>query len=72
MSEFLQGNNGKLSMMRLGFAVSMTLGSIVGLAGVVGMFFNLDHSATAITTGLALVGSGGWAKAVQAGYEVKR
>ncbi len=71
MSEFLQGTSGKLSMMRLGFAISMMLGSIVGLAGVVAMFFNLDHAATAITTGLALVGSGGWAKAVQSKHEVK-
>lgn len=59
----------KLSMMRLGFLVSMIIGSIVGLCGAVAMFFDLSHAGTAITVGLGLIGSGGFAKAVQSKYE---
>ena len=56
-------------MMRLGFLVSMTVGSIVGLSGAIAMFFDLSHAGTAITVGLGLIGSGGFAKAVQSKYE---
>lgn len=66
-----RGNNGKMSMMRVGFFGSMVVGSIVSLAGTVAMFYDMQHAGTAITTGLALLGSGGWAKAVQARYEGK-
>lgn len=66
---FWKDCRGKNSMMRMGFAVSMFVGSVVGLAGAVAMFFDLSHAGTAITVGLGLIGSGGFAKAVQSKYE---
>ena len=57
------------SMMRLGFLVSMIVGSIVGLCGCVAMLMSLPDAGTAITIGLGLIGSSGFAKAVQAKYE---
>lgn len=64
-----RGRNNKVSMMRVGFFLSIIVGSIVSLAGTIAMFYDLTHAGTAITTGLGLVGSGGWAKAVQAKWE---
>lgn len=66
---FLCSATGKYSMMRLGFMISMIVGSLVAIAGAVAMFIDATHAGTAITAGLALVGSGGWAKAVQSKYE---
>lgn len=66
---FICSATGKYSMMRMGFAVSMVVGSAVSIAGAVAMFIDATHAGTAITAGLALVGSGGWAKAVQSKYE---
>lgn len=60
----------KLSMMRVGFFVTLVVGSIVSLSGAVAMFMSLDAAGTAMTTGLAVMGSSGFAKAVQAKWEV--
>ena len=68
---FLKGNNGKYSMMRLGFLVSMVVGSMVSLAGCVAMFMSLADAGMAITIGTGLIGSSAFAKAVQAKYEGK-
>lgn len=67
MKQFFMCSQGKLSMMRLGFFMSLMVGSFVAVAGAV----NLDaqHAGSAITAGLALIGSGGWAKAVQSKWE---
>lgn len=70
MRDFLKcTSTGKLSMMRLGFAVSMVVGSVVALCGAVAMFVGASHADTAMTVGTALIGAGGFSKAVQAKYE---
>jgi hypothetical protein len=70
MKQFLTCNKtGKLSMMRLGFLISMFIGSVVSLCGALAMFFGLNYADTAMTTGAMLIGSGGFAKAVQSKYE---
>ena len=66
---FLKGNNGKHSMMRLGFLVSMLVGAIVALAVCVAMFMSLPDAGMAITIGTGLIGSSAFAKAVQSKYE---
>ena len=66
---FLRGNNGKHSMMRLGFLVSMVVGSLVSLAGCMAMFMSLPDAGMAITIGTGLIGSSAFAKAVQSKYE---
>jgi hypothetical protein len=66
---FLKDCNGKLSMMRLGFMVSMIIGTVVALAGVVAMFMTLPDAGIAITIGTGLIGSSAFAKAVQSKYE---
>ena len=65
--QFLRDGNGKLSMMRLGFLVSIAVGSFVAIVGSLNL--NASHAGSAITAGLALIGSGGWAKAVQSKWE---
>lgn len=62
-------HNKKLSMMRVGFFVTLVVGSIVSLSGAVAMFMSLDAAGTAMTTGLAVMGSSGFAKAVQSKWE---
>lgn len=56
-------------MMRLGFAISMAVGSIVSLAGCIAMFMSLPDAGMAITIGTGLIGSSAFAKAVQSKYE---
>lgn len=64
-------HNNKLSMMRIGFFVTLIIGSIVSLSGAVAMFMGLSAAGTAMTTGLAVMGSGSFAKAVQSKWESK-
>ena len=59
----------KPSMMRAGFFVVLVIGSIVSLSGVAAMFMGLPDAGTAITTGLAVIGTNSFAKAVQSKYE---
>jgi len=59
----------KVSMMRVGFFVTLVVGSVVSLSGAVAMFLSLDAAGTAMTTGLAVMGSSGFAKAVQSKWE---
>ena len=56
-------------MMRLGFMVSIIIGSIVSLAGCIAMFMSLPDAGMAITIGTGLIGSSAFAKAVQSKYE---
>lgn len=65
----LHGNNGKTSMMRVGFAVSLVVGSALAMAGCAGMFMSVSDAGTAMTLGAGLIGSSAFAKAVQAKYE---
>jgi len=67
----LNDQNKKTSMMRVGFLVSLVIGSIVTLAGVGGMFLSLDDAAVALTTGPTLMGASGFAKAIQSKWEKK-
>jgi len=66
---FLNNCNGKRSMMRLGFMVSIIVGSVVSLAGCIAMFMSLPDAGMAITIGTGLIGSSAFAKAVQSKYE---
>ncbi len=66
---FLQDGRGDWSMMRFGVLMVVVVGAIVSLAGVVAMFYNLDHAGTAITTGMGALVGGPIAKAWQAKYE---
>jgi hypothetical protein len=59
----------KISMMRIGFFTCLVIGSILALAGTVGAFFKLDDASTLLTTGTALMGTSGFAKAIQAKWE---
>jgi len=67
--QILKDKSGKTSMMRVAVMLSMIIGSIVSIAGTVAMFYNIPAAGTAITAGLTLIGSGGWAKSFQRKYE---
>jgi hypothetical protein len=56
-------------MMRVGFAVSLVLGTAVTLAGTVAMFMKLPDAAIALTLGTGLIGSSAFAKAIQTKWE---
>lgn len=66
---FFDNCNGKRSMMRLGFMISMVVGSVVSLTGCIAMFMSLPDAGMAITIGTGLIGSSAFAKAVQSKYE---
>lgn len=65
----LNDHNNKPSMMRIGFMVSLVLGSVVTLAGTVAMFLQLADAAMAMTLGTGLIGSSSFAKAIQSKWE---
>lgn len=65
----LNNHNGKTSMMRVGFMVSLILGVIVTLAGTAAMFMKLPDAAMAMTLGTGLIGSSAFAKAIQTRWE---
>ena len=71
MKQFFMGPDGKLSMMRLGFMSCMAVGAIMALSGSVAMFLEVRDAATAMATGGGLMGSSGFAKAVQSKWEKK-
>lgn len=71
MSCFKDHKN-KLSMMRIGFMVSLVLGTILTLAGTVAMFMKLPDTSVALTLGTGLIGSSAFAKALQSRYEGKQ
>lgn len=65
----LNDHNNKPSMMRIGFMVSLVLGSMVTLAGTVAMFLQLSDASMAMTLGTGLIGSSSFAKAIQSKWE---
>lgn len=65
----LNDHNNKPSMMRIGFMVSLILGSVVTLAGTVAMFLQLADAAMAMTLGAGLISSSSFAKAIQSKWE---
>jgi len=67
--DIFKDQNGKVSMMRLGFLFSLVIGSLTTLCGVGGMFLSLDDAAVAMSTGSALMGASGFAKAIQSRWE---
>lgn len=56
-------------MMRVAVLWSMIVGTLVSGAGCVAMFYNIPTAGAAITAGLTLIGSSGWAKSFQRKYE---
>lgn len=58
-------------MMRAGFFMSLIVGSILCVTGIVAVFMSLDGAETLIMSGSGLMGSSGFAKAVQSRWEAK-
>ncbi len=65
-------NTGKNSMMRIGFFACLLVGAILAIAGTVGAFYKLADAGTLLTTGTALMGTSGFAKAIQAKWEQQK
>jgi len=66
----LTDSTGKTSMMRVGFMTCLVIGSILALAGIVSAFMTLPDTSTMIVSGTGLMGSSGFAKAIQSKWEV--
>lgn len=60
---------GKLSMMRVGFFVTLALGVLLCGSGAVAVFYGAKDAAVLVTIGGGMITSGGWAKAVQTKWE---
>ena len=56
-------------MMRLGFSVSLLVGSVVSFSGCAAMFMSLPDSAAAMSLGIGLISATAGAKAYQSKYE---
>lgn len=61
----LEDGRGNKTMMLTGYMATLIVGGIISIAGAVAMFYSLPDSAAALIAGPALMGSGGYAKAVQ-------
>lgn len=61
-------HTGKTSMMRVGFMSCLSVGAVLSISGVVAVFAGLDGDIM-ITAGAGLMGSSGFAKAIQSKYE---
>ena len=68
---FTKDHTGKRSMMRVGFFTCLFVGAIIALSGTVGAFLNIGEATTLINSGTLLMGSSGFAKAIQAHTEHK-
>lgn len=62
---------GKVSMMRVGFFVTLIIGSILCLGGLIGIFYALSEAGTAMACGSAMITGSGFAKSVQSKWEVR-
>jgi len=67
----LQDKCGKTSAMRVGLMSSLAVGAILCIGGLVGIFTGAANAIGAINAGAMLMGSSGFAKAVQSKYEAK-
>jgi len=62
-------HNYKPSMMRVGFLLSLVVGSILSIFGCIAMFYGLQDAGVAMTAGTALMGGSSFAKAAQSKWE---
>lgn len=60
---------GKYSMMRVGFFSCLVIGSILSIGGLIAAFKSLSDATTLINAGTLLMGSSGFAKAIQTKWE---
>lgn len=65
----LHDHGGKVSMMRVGFFVTLVTGCMMCLSGIVAVFIGKAGFDVMITAGVGLMTSSGWAKAVQTKWE---
>lgn len=66
----LTDNNGKTSMMRVGFFVCLVIGSALSLGGMIAVFMKLSDASTLVMSGTGLMGTSGFAKAIQSKWEL--
>ncbi len=62
-------HNGKLSSMRIGFLTCLTLGGLLILSGIAGIFMQVPESTVMVNVGGMLCGSSGFAKSIQKKFE---
>lgn len=65
----LNDDNNRLSMMRVGFAVSLLAGLALCAAGVTAAFMSVQGAETMIVSGAGLMSTSGFAKSIQKRYE---
>ena len=65
----IRDNNGKTSMMRIGFLTTMSVGSIMCLAAIPAVYLDLSGAGELIMGGAGMMSTSGFAKAIQSKYE---
>ncbi len=65
----LNDDNGNLSTIRIGFMVSLVVGTILCAAGIAAAFMSAQGGETMIVSGAGLMSTSGFAKAIQKGHE---
>ena len=69
MLRMFHNHKEKISMMRVGFFLCLTVGSITALSGIIAVFMSLSGAETLVMSGSSLMGTSGFAKAVQSKWE---
>lgn len=62
-------HTGKISMMRVGFFVTLIVGSILCVGGLAAIYYGLAEAGTAIASGSAMMTGSGFAKSIQSKWE---
>ena len=62
-------NAGHASSMRVGFLLTLTIGSVMILSGITAVFLQIPEGVTMINAGAVMMTGSGFAKAVQKKYE---
>lgn len=65
----MKDDNGNTSSMRVGFLLTLTIGSIMVLSGITAVFLEIPEGVTMINAGAMMMTGSGFAKAVQKKYE---
>ena len=68
----LRDCTGKISMMRVGFAVSLVIGAAMCLAAIAGMFLVRPDAVAMGTAGATMITASGFAKSIQKRWEGKK
>ena len=66
---FYKDHHGKTSMMRVGLAVTLAVGTVLCLGGLTGVFYDKAGAEALVLAGSGMITGSSWAKAIQKKWE---